>query len=80
MFLKICFSETLWDVLEFWAEKGEPVYPKANEEGVEAVCIYMREEVVGQAQLEAKTLRSLGLTKGSAIIRYIEDLYQKCFP
>jgi hypothetical protein len=38
---------------------------------VEPVCIYMRQEVVGKEQLQNKTLRSLGLTQGQAMIRLI---------
>ncbi|XP_059236658.1 tether containing UBX domain for GLUT4 isoform X3 [Mustela nigripes] len=34
------------------------------------VCVYMRDEVAGRASLKATTLKSLGLTGGSAIIRF----------
>ncbi|XP_046532887.1 tether containing UBX domain for GLUT4 isoform X3 [Equus quagga] len=34
------------------------------------VCVYMRDEVTGRAALQGTTLQSLGLTGGSAIIRF----------
>ncbi|XP_029783635.1 tether containing UBX domain for GLUT4 isoform X5 [Suricata suricatta] len=34
------------------------------------VCVYMRNEVTGRASLQSTTLKSLGLTGGSAIIRF----------
>ncbi|XP_073444221.1 tether containing UBX domain for GLUT4 isoform X2 [Dendrobates tinctorius] len=36
-----------------------------------AVCIYMRDEVSGEQCLKQTTLQSLGLTSGSAIIRFV---------
>ncbi|XP_068118331.1 tether containing UBX domain for GLUT4 isoform X2 [Hyperolius riggenbachi] len=39
--------------------------------GSVAVCIYMRDEVIGETSLKQTTLQSLGLTCGSAIVRFV---------
>ncbi len=74
-------QSTLWEVLEYWSGKGEAIHiPVVHQDSssstpssqvVKPVCIYMRQEVVGEKALQEKTLRSLGLTKGSAIIRLV---------
>ncbi|OCT60446.1 hypothetical protein XELAEV_18046471mg [Xenopus laevis] len=52
-------------------------FPKAREQlehvvsGYTPVCIYMRDEVTGELALKQTTLQSLGLTRGSAIIRFV---------
>ncbi|RXN02195.1 Tether containing UBX domain for GLUT4 [Acipenser ruthenus] len=35
------------------------------------LCVYMRDEIAGEEALKKMTLKSLGLTGGSAIVRYI---------
>jgi len=73
-FLLFSLSDTLWDVIKHWDSAGEPVLPRGSvdeTESVQPVCVYMRQEIVGQEQLEGRTLRSLGLTHGSACIRYV---------
>lgn len=54
---------TLWDVI--LGTVGQlPV-----EAGFSVVCVYMRKEVVGESDLKATTLRSLGLIGGRAAVR-----------
>ncbi|KAM4691462.1 tether containing UBX domain for GLUT4 [Rhinophrynus dorsalis] len=62
-------SQTLLDVLSQFPEtrtRLEQVDP-----GYSPVCIYMRDEVTGNLALQQTTLQSLGLTGGSAIIRFV---------
>ncbi|XP_072259493.1 tether containing UBX domain for GLUT4 [Pyxicephalus adspersus] len=62
-------SKTLWDVLVSFPKTKvclDEVPP-----GSVAVCIYMRDEVSGESHLKQTTLQSLGLTGGSAIIRFV---------
>lgn len=74
----------MWEIVTFWSDKGEIVANGATSgsgvDDVKPVCIYMRQEVIGQDQLERKTLRSLGLTKGSAMIRYLSLLVSSVSP
>ncbi|XP_038634242.1 tether containing UBX domain for GLUT4 [Scyliorhinus canicula] len=59
---------TLWDLLDHFPET------KVSEQQLlEAipVCVYMRDEITGESALKTTTLKSLGLTGGSAIIRYV---------
>ncbi|XP_012590201.1 PREDICTED: tether containing UBX domain for GLUT4 [Condylura cristata] len=62
-----------------WAWAGRPprsLRPSSPRErlerpcGAQPVCVYMRDEVAGRAALQGTTLHSLGLTGGSAIIRF----------
>ncbi|XP_018417273.1 PREDICTED: tether containing UBX domain for GLUT4 [Nanorana parkeri] len=62
-------SKTLWDVLVSFPQTKvclDEVPP-----GSVAVCIYMRDEVSGESLLKQTSLLSLGLTGGSAIIRFV---------
>lgn len=62
-------SQSLWEVLTHFPQtRGclEEISP-----GSIAVCIYMRDEVLGEESLKQTTLQSLGLTSGSAIIRFV---------
>ncbi|CAI9568439.1 unnamed protein product [Staurois parvus] len=62
-------SKTLWDVLVSFPQTKvclDEVPP-----GSVAVCIYMRDEVSGELLLKQTSLQSLGLTGGSAIIRFV---------
>ncbi|NXF52242.1 ASPC1 protein, partial [Oceanites oceanicus] len=61
-------QQTLWELLnhfekirEFMEQHGE----------FSPVCIYMRDEISGKDALEKTTLKSLGLTGGSAIVRVV---------
>ncbi|XP_075702341.1 tether containing UBX domain for GLUT4 isoform X2 [Rhinoderma darwinii] len=62
-------SQTLWEVLTHFSQT------RAHLEGIApgnvAVCIYMRDEVSGEQSMKLTTLQSLGLTSGSAIIRFV---------
>ncbi|XP_057357839.1 tether containing UBX domain for GLUT4 isoform X3 [Manis pentadactyla] len=62
-----CSGQTLWELLCHFAQTREFL-----EQPCEAspVCVYMRAEVTGRAALQGTTLQSLGLTGGSAIIRF----------
>uniref|UniRef100_A0A4W3JZ10 UBX domain-containing protein n=1 Tax=Callorhinchus milii TaxID=7868 RepID=A0A4W3JZ10_CALMI len=59
---------TLWDLLNHF-----PQTRVSEQHLFEAtpVCVYMRDEISGQSALKKTTLRLLGLTSGSAIIRYV---------
>ncbi|KAL7854644.1 hypothetical protein SRHO_G00168340 [Serrasalmus rhombeus] len=61
-------GQSLWELLEHFpqtriSELGVP--------GPTPVCVYMRDEISGKEALQKTTLRSLGLTGGSAIVRYV---------
>ncbi|XP_070249771.1 tether containing UBX domain for GLUT4 isoform X4 [Myotis yumanensis] len=62
-----CSGQTLWELLSHFAQTRACL-----EQPWEAspVCVYMRDEVTGRAALQSTTLLSLGLTGGSAIIRF----------
>ncbi|XP_045428213.1 tether containing UBX domain for GLUT4 isoform X3 [Pipistrellus kuhlii] len=62
-----CSGQTLWELLGHFAQTRACL-----EQPCEAspVCVYMRDEVTGRAALQSTTLLSLGLTGGSAIIRF----------
>uniref|UniRef100_G1NTY2 ASPSCR1 tether for SLC2A4, UBX domain containing n=1 Tax=Myotis lucifugus TaxID=59463 RepID=G1NTY2_MYOLU len=62
-----CSGQTLWELLSHFAPTRACL-----EQPWEAspVCVYMRDEVTGRAALQSTTLLSLGLTGGSAIIRF----------
>ncbi|OWF56530.1 Tether containing UBX domain for GLUT4 [Mizuhopecten yessoensis] len=69
---------SLWDILIHWEEKpdstckGELTKVDATHNPpLQPVCIYMREEVIGEMALNATSLRKLGLTSGNAVIRFI---------
>ncbi|XP_048411358.1 tether containing UBX domain for GLUT4 isoform X3 [Stegostoma tigrinum] len=59
---------TLWDLLDHFPETRI-----SEEQLLEAIpiCVYMRDEIAGESALKTTTLKSLGLTDGSAIIRYV---------
>ncbi|KAI1886468.1 hypothetical protein AGOR_G00196060 [Albula goreensis] len=60
-------AQTLWDLISY--------FPQIRVQGLEAeetpACVYMRDEIVGVEALKQTTLKSLGLTGGSAIVRYV---------
>ncbi|XP_069785771.1 tether containing UBX domain for GLUT4 [Narcine bancroftii] len=61
-------SLTLWDLLGHF-----PQTRVTEQQLLEAipVCVYMRNEIAGEAALKKTTLKSIGLTGGGAIIRYV---------
>ncbi|XP_032726250.1 tether containing UBX domain for GLUT4 isoform X1 [Lontra canadensis] len=62
-----CSGQTLWELLSHFAQTRECLEQPSE---ASPVCVYMRDEVTGRASLQATTLKSLGLTGGSAIIRF----------
>ncbi|NXD84154.1 ASPC1 protein, partial [Halcyon senegalensis] len=61
-------QQTLWELLNHFAKTREFMEQHGE---FSPVCIYMRDEVSGKDALEKTTLKSLGLTGGSAIIRIV---------
>ncbi|KAI2658923.1 Tether containing UBX domain for GLUT4 [Labeo rohita] len=61
-------SATLWDLLTHFPQTRTS---DLDASGPTPVCVYMRDEVSGEDALKKTTLKSLGLTGGSAIIRYV---------
>ncbi|XP_030151169.1 tether containing UBX domain for GLUT4 isoform X5 [Lynx canadensis] len=62
-----CSGQTLWELLNHFAQTRECLEQLSE---ASPVCVYMRDEVTGRASLQSTTLKSLGLTGGSAIIRF----------
>ncbi|XP_058140905.1 tether containing UBX domain for GLUT4 isoform X2 [Dasypus novemcinctus] len=63
-----CSGQTLWELLHHFPQTRERVEQLRE---ATPVCVYMRDEVTGQAALQRTTLQSLGLTRGSATIRFV---------
>ncbi|XP_049715771.1 tether containing UBX domain for GLUT4 isoform X4 [Elephas maximus indicus] len=63
-----CAGRTLWELLSHFPRTRECLEQLGE---VTPVCVYMRDEVTGPAALQRTTLQSLGLTGGSAIIRFV---------
>ncbi|XP_059393654.1 tether containing UBX domain for GLUT4 [Carassius carassius] len=61
-------GQTLWDLLTHFPQTRTS---DLDASGHTPVCVYMRDEVSGEDGLKKMTLKSLGLTGGSAIIRYV---------
>ncbi|XP_074778581.1 tether containing UBX domain for GLUT4 isoform X1 [Athene noctua] len=61
-------QQTLWELLNHFAKIREFMEQPGE---FSPVCIYMRDEISGKDALEKATLKSLGLTGGSAIIRVV---------
>ncbi|XP_031430761.1 tether containing UBX domain for GLUT4 isoform X2 [Clupea harengus] len=59
-------GQSLWDLLSHF-----PELRISDEEDAIPTCVYMRDEITGQQTLQKTTLKSLGLTGGNAIIRYM---------
>ncbi|XP_056097761.1 tether containing UBX domain for GLUT4 isoform X1 [Rhinichthys klamathensis goyatoka] len=70
-------GQTLWDLLTHFPQtRCFDLFPSRRTSDLEPsghtpVCVYMRDEVSGEEALKTTTLKSLGLTGGSAIIRYV---------
>nr|XP_019591251.1 PREDICTED: tether containing UBX domain for GLUT4 isoform X2 [Rhinolophus sinicus] len=62
-----CSGQTLWELLNHFAQTRECLEQPSE---ASPVCVSMRDEVTGRAALQSTTLQSLGLTGGSAIIRF----------
>ncbi|KAK3533690.1 hypothetical protein QTP70_023994 [Hemibagrus guttatus] len=61
-------GHSLWDLLSHFPQTR---ISELDVPGATPVCVYMRDEVSGEEALRKTTLRSLGLTGGSAILRYV---------
>lgn len=69
----------LWEILEIWQKESDSSLQEALCTSVDSscqppkhpVCIYMREEVIGEYALKRTPLRKLGLTSGKAVIRFL---------
>ncbi|XP_062448111.1 tether containing UBX domain for GLUT4 isoform X2 [Rhea pennata] len=61
-------QQTLWELLNHFAKTREFMEQHGE---FSPVCIYMRDEIPGKDVLRKTTLKSLGLTGGSAIIRVV---------
>ncbi|XP_053424337.1 tether containing UBX domain for GLUT4 isoform X2 [Nycticebus coucang] len=62
-----CSGQTFWELLSHFPQTRECLQLPG---GATPVCVFMRDEVTGEAALQATTLQSLGLTGGSATIRF----------
>ncbi|XP_077462217.1 tether containing UBX domain for GLUT4 isoform X2 [Stigmatopora argus] len=78
-------EQSLWELVTHFPQIN--VSELANS-GSTPVCVYMRDEVCGEEALKKATLKSLGLTGGSAIVRFLlkrhkapgEDRIDTTFP
>lgn len=69
----------LWEILDIWQKESDSSLQEALSTTVDSscqppkhpVCIYMREEVIGEYALKRTPLRKLGLTSGKAVIRFL---------
>ncbi|XP_030900742.2 tether containing UBX domain for GLUT4 isoform X2 [Melopsittacus undulatus] len=61
-------EQTLWELLNHFAKIREFMEQHGE---FSPVCVYMRDEIAGKNALEKTTLKSLGLTGGSAIVRVV---------
>ncbi|XP_037095421.1 tether containing UBX domain for GLUT4 [Syngnathus acus] len=62
-------DKTLWELLTHFPQIS---VSELTESGSTPVCVYMRDEVCGEEALKNATLKSLGLTGGSAIVRFLQ--------
>ncbi|KAK1162262.1 tether containing UBX domain for GLUT4 isoform X1 [Acipenser oxyrinchus oxyrinchus] len=61
-------GQTLWELINHFPQTRVSG-PQLSEST--PLCVYMRDEIAGEEALKKMTLKSLGLTGGSAIVRYI---------
>lgn len=70
-------STSLWDILLVFESKISTLKDSLTrvdtnqKPALHPVCIYMREEVIGEQALKATTLKKLALTSGKAIFRHL---------
>uniref|UniRef100_A0A2I3RXN6 ASPSCR1 tether for SLC2A4, UBX domain containing n=1 Tax=Pan troglodytes TaxID=9598 RepID=A0A2I3RXN6_PANTR len=67
-----CSGQTLWELLSHFPQTRECLQHPG---GATPVCVYTRDEVTGEAALRGTTLQLLGLTGGSATIRFVMKRY-----
>ncbi|XP_024115767.1 tether containing UBX domain for GLUT4 [Oryzias melastigma] len=63
-----CCGQSLWELITHFPPIRES---DLSGSGSTPVCVYMRDEVSGEEALKKTSLKSLGLTGGSAIIRFL---------
>ncbi|XP_056136346.1 tether containing UBX domain for GLUT4 isoform X2 [Lampris incognitus] len=63
-----CCDQNLWELLTNFPQIRES---ELLQSGYTPVCVYMRDEANGEEALKKTTLKSLGLTGGSAILRFL---------
>lgn len=70
---KFCPSDTLWHILEHFNNSlpSGQTLTSSQLPGEHPVCVFMKEEIVSEYALTETTLRSLGLTSGTAVIRHM---------
>ncbi|KAM4583804.1 tether containing UBX domain for GLUT4 [Odontesthes bonariensis] len=61
-------GQSLWELITHFPQISGS---QLSESGSTPVCVYMRDEVSGEEALKKATLKSLGLTGGSAIVRLL---------
>ncbi|XP_053191843.1 tether containing UBX domain for GLUT4 [Scomber japonicus] len=61
-------GQSLWELLTHFPQIS---VSELSETGSIPACVYMRDEVSGEEALKKATLKSLGLTGGSAIVRFL---------
>ncbi|KAF7655131.1 hypothetical protein LDENG_00060560 [Lucifuga dentata] len=61
-------GQSLWELLTHFPQIS---LSDLSESGSTPVCVYMRDEIGGEEALKKATLKSLGLTGGSAIVRFL---------
>ncbi|XP_061088678.1 tether containing UBX domain for GLUT4 isoform X2 [Conger conger] len=61
-------AQTLWELISRFPQTR---VQELQQSETTPVCLYMRDEVAGEESLRQTTLRSLGLTAGTAIIRFV---------
>ncbi|XP_030627545.1 tether containing UBX domain for GLUT4 [Chanos chanos] len=61
-------GQSLWELLNHFPQTR---LADSETSGSTPVCVYMRDEINGEEAVKKTTLKSLGLTGGSAIIRYV---------
>ncbi|MED6280705.1 hypothetical protein CHARACLAT_013500, partial [Characodon lateralis] len=60
-------GQNLWELIAHFPQIS---VSELSESGATPACVYMRDEVSGEEALKKTTLKSLGLTGGSAIVRF----------
>ncbi|XP_054897353.1 tether containing UBX domain for GLUT4 [Poeciliopsis prolifica] len=66
-------GQSLWEVIAHFPQIS---VSELTESGATPACVYMRDEVSGEEALKKTTLKSLGLTGGSAIVRFLHKKTQ----
>ncbi|XP_077575963.1 tether containing UBX domain for GLUT4 isoform X2 [Stigmatopora nigra] len=61
-------EQSLWELVTHFPQIN---VSELSNSGSTPVCVYMRDEVCGEEALKKATLKSLGLTGGSAIVRFL---------